>query len=107
MMRTDPGDDFLNLFFVRFHFEDRPDLRQVDVLPPTYADDFVPRAEHFKADAHDVWFADGSSSTARSELSDDPSHERQRSQVEQDVGLRVCDEQHVDVFERSIDESDP
>lgn len=103
---THPCDDLLDLFLVTLHLENAADLREVDILAPAERDDLVPCAEDLKVDADDVELADSAAAAAAAELGGDAGDEREGREVEEDVGLGVCDEEDVEVLERGVDEAD-
>jgi hypothetical protein len=90
---------------VTLHLQHTPHLLQVDVLPPPQTDHLVPSTQDLKRNPPHIDLPDCSSPSARSELRDDTSSKRESTEVEEDVGLGVGDEEDVEVFQGSVDES--
>ena len=80
-------------------------MSEIDILPPTESDDLIPGGEDLKGDLGYVLFCDGTTPSSRSPFCDDSSDEIEGLEVEEDIGLSVGDEEYVEVFQGSVEES--
>lgn len=53
---TYSGNDFLDLFFMTFHINVILDLREVDIFPIAFRDDFIECKQEFEGVVEDIAF---------------------------------------------------
>jgi hypothetical protein len=75
-------NDFLNLLFVTFHFNNALDLAKVDIFSVSFRNDFIKCAKKFECIFQDLPLVAGSAS-----VSNNTSKQMKRFNVLQDVGL--------------------
>ena len=86
---------------MRLHVEEGLDLAQSKVLTVSQGDKLVESAEQFESIAQDFSLIQASADTAYN-----LGEEVQRVDVLENVGLAVCDENHVQLIQGLIDETD-
>lgn len=84
-----------------FHLQEGLDLTNGQILPVTQGDQLIEGAEQLEGILQDLALLQALASTG-----DDLGKEMQRVDVLEDVGLAVGDEDHVELIEGLVDESD-
>lgn len=98
---TYSSNDVLNALLVRLHVEEGLDLAQSKVLAVTQSDKLVESAEQFESIAQDFPLIQASA-----DASNNLGEEVERVDVLENVGLTVCDEDHVQLVQGLINETD-
>ena len=90
----------MNPFLVAFHLQERLDLADGQVLPIAEGDQFIERAEQLESILEDFPLVQ-TLAGARDNLGE----EMERIDVLEDVGLLVGDQDHVELVQRLVYES--
>lgn len=101
MTCTHSSDDFLDLFFVTFHFEDVPDLQEINLFTVPQADDLIECSQELERIPEYLALFCGST-----HVRDDTRKEMKRLDVLKDVRCLVSDEEDVELLQRLIDIAD-
>ncbi len=97
---THPSNDLLNPFLVAFHLQERLDLADGQVLPIAEGDQFIERAEQLVGILEDFPLIQ-TLAGARDNLGE----EMERIDVLEDVRLLVGDQDHVELVQGLVYES--